>query len=112
MSPAILLCTARRDAGLTQAELARRLGTTQSAIARMERPGANPTVAWLDRALAAAGRRLELGAERPPTAPEVDATQIAERLALTPAERVATFQRSQRNLNALRRRARRVDDDA
>jgi ribosome-binding protein aMBF1 (putative translation factor) len=33
----------RVDAGLTQVELARRMGTTQSAIVRMENGGTRPT---------------------------------------------------------------------
>ena len=36
----------RHDAGLTQAELADRMGTTQSAIARMEGGGTRPTSSW------------------------------------------------------------------
>jgi transcriptional regulator with XRE-family HTH domain len=82
---------------MTQAQLAQRLGWTQPAVARLERPGANPTVATLDRALRAAGRRLT----SEPAAPDVDETQILERLRLTPAERLAAFERSQRNLRKL-----------
>jgi transcriptional regulator with XRE-family HTH domain len=102
---ATLICQARTDAGLTQAELAGLMATTQSAIARLERAGANPTVATLESALNAAGRRLELTAAR---GGAVDETQIVERLRLSPAERLQTFQRSQRNLGRLATRARRV----
>jgi transcriptional regulator with XRE-family HTH domain len=98
-----LLRSARLKAGLTQAQLAGRLGLTQPAVAKLERADANPTVATLDRALRAAGRRLALGSH----APEVDETQIAERLRLTPAQRLAAFQASQRNLERLRQSARR-----
>ncbi|MBV8956736.1 MAG: helix-turn-helix domain-containing protein, partial [Solirubrobacterales bacterium] len=42
---------ARIRAGITQRELARRLGTTQSAIARLESANSNPTVATLQRVL-------------------------------------------------------------
>jgi transcriptional regulator with XRE-family HTH domain len=101
---ATLVRTAREAAGLTQAELAERLSTTQSAVARLERPGSNPRIATLEAALDAAGRGLELGTS---PAGAVDTTQIAERLRLSPAERLATFQRSQRNLARLARRARR-----
>jgi transcriptional regulator with XRE-family HTH domain len=89
--PASLLRRARRAAGLTQAELARRMGTTQSAIARMERPGANPSVAWLDRALEAAGRRLELASPKR-RASGIDESLIRARLRLTPTERLASFE--------------------
>ena len=42
---ATLLKEARREAGLTQAELARRLGVSQAAVAKLERPGSNVTIA-------------------------------------------------------------------
>jgi transcriptional regulator with XRE-family HTH domain len=104
-SAATLIRRARTDAGLTQAQLGGLMATTQSAIARLERAGANPTVATLESALSAAGRRLELTASE---GSAVDETQIIERLQLTPAERLQTFQRSQRNLGRLAARARRV----
>jgi transcriptional regulator with XRE-family HTH domain len=103
VSAGSLLRAARRDAGLTQAQLAERLGWTQPAVARLERPGANPTVATLDRALRATGRRLT----SEPARPDVDETQIIERLRLTPADRLAVFERSQRNLRWLVAGARR-----
>jgi transcriptional regulator with XRE-family HTH domain len=101
----MILRDARQAAGLTQSELAERLGTTQPAIAALERPGSNPRIRTLERALAATGNQLELGSR---DIPDVDETQIRERLALSPAERLASFQASQRNLNALLRKARRV----
>lgn len=39
----------RQQSGLTQAALAERMGTTQSAIARLEGGGTNPTVELLHR---------------------------------------------------------------
>lgn len=51
----------RTDAGLTQAELASRMGTTQSAIARMEGGGVRPTLDTLDRLAAAVGADLVVG---------------------------------------------------
>ena len=103
MSAGSLLRAARLDAGLTQAQLAARLGLSQPAVARLERPNANPTARTLDRALRATGRRLTT--EAAPN--EVDETQIVERLRLTPAERLAAFQASQRNLQRLVAGARR-----
>jgi transcriptional regulator with XRE-family HTH domain len=101
-----LIRAARAEAKLTQAQLARRLGTSQPAIVKLERPGANPTVRTLDRVLRATGHRLEISS--PTWSPGVDETQLRERLRLTPAQRLAAFQASQRNLTRLSQRARRV----
>jgi len=60
MDTADLLRYARRSAGLTQAELARRAGTSQAMVARYETGVASPTVRTLQRLLRAAGRELEL----------------------------------------------------
>lgn len=105
MDPAATLRRARLDAGLTQAQLAARLGVTQPTVAALERPGANPRVRTLERALGATGHKLELH-ER--ILPPVDETQIADRLRLTPADRLDLFQRSQTNLRSLVAGARRV----
>ena len=48
----------RTDAGLTQAELADRMGTTQSAIARMEGGGVRPTLETLEKLARAIGSDL------------------------------------------------------
>jgi predicted nucleotidyltransferase/DNA-binding XRE family transcriptional regulator len=53
-----LIKRARLSAGLTQAELARRASTSQSAIAAYEAGTKTPTVDTLARLLAATGRRL------------------------------------------------------
>ena len=55
---------ARSAANLTQSELAARIGTTQSAIARMEGGRLAPSVRTLRRYAAAAGMRLTFGFER------------------------------------------------
>lgn len=52
---------ARKRAGLTQAELARRAGLSQPAVARLEDPDYNPTLDMLERVAAALGTRLEVG---------------------------------------------------
>jgi transcriptional regulator with XRE-family HTH domain len=98
-TPPHLLRSARLAAGLTQTELARKLGTTQAAVARLERPGANPTVGTLDGALRATGHRLVLQAAR--HAPSIDETLIAGRLRLTPVERLRSFQAAHRKLAPL-----------
>lgn len=90
VNPATLIREARLSAQLTQAELARRLGTTQSAVARLERQGSNPTYTQLARAIEAAGKRLELTVAAPRL--NVDDSLIVEQLRLTPAERVRAFE--------------------
>lgn len=100
-----LIRKSRLEDGVTQAELARRLGTTQSAIARLETPGGNPRLATLERALEALGRRLEISAPRS----DVDVAQIDSQLALTPAERLRRHDAASRNLRSLLGSARRAD---
>jgi transcriptional regulator with XRE-family HTH domain len=81
-----LVRDARRRAGLTQAQLAERLGVSQVAVARLEKAGANPTVDTLARALWATGSRLELSAgER---AAGVDESLVRQQLERSPAERL------------------------
>jgi ribosome-binding protein aMBF1 (putative translation factor) len=59
-----VLLKARQDAGLTQAEVARRMGTQAPAVARLERSLAtgkhSPSVTTLRKYLKACGRRLVL----------------------------------------------------
>lgn len=55
--------TLRTRAGLTQSELARRMGTSQPAIARLESGGHTPSLEMLDRLGHALGLRLRLSAE-------------------------------------------------
>jgi transcriptional regulator with XRE-family HTH domain len=49
---------ARKRAGLSQKELARRMGTTQSVIARLEVGGRSPSVKTLRRLAEVMGSRL------------------------------------------------------
>lgn len=55
---------ARIKKGVTQKELARRVGTTQSAIARFESGQGNPTLDFLSKVSAAVGARLEVKISR------------------------------------------------
>ena len=49
---------ARIKRGITQAEIAKRAGTTQSAIARFESGVGNPTLDFMQRVSAAVGARV------------------------------------------------------
>lgn len=91
MTAAAVIRNARLSAGLTQAELARRLGTTQPVVARLESSSSNPTVETLDRALHAAGHRLTLAAEHQPP-PSIDESLIRKHLELTPAQRLRVLE--------------------
>jgi predicted nucleotidyltransferase/DNA-binding XRE family transcriptional regulator len=64
-----LIRDARVDAGLSQKRLAERAGTSQPALARYETGSAQPSIATLERLLAACGRRLELVSSPANTAP-------------------------------------------
>jgi len=54
---------ARSRAGLTQQELARKMGTTQPAVARLESGRARPSLRTLERLAAATGSRLLISFE-------------------------------------------------
>src|SRR5213592_2207680 len=91
MTAGALIRTARAESGLTQAQLAARLGVSQAALAKLERPDSNPTVRTLQRVLSATGRRLELQAPAAP--PAVDEGLLREALKMTPAERIVAAER-------------------
>lgn len=57
------LIAARARAGLSQAELAKRMKTTQSVIARLESGRAKPSTRTLQRFAAATGHRLKISFE-------------------------------------------------
>jgi transcriptional regulator with XRE-family HTH domain len=107
-SAALLVRHARTEAGMTQADLASRAGLSQSTVARLERGGSNPTIATLANVIAATGHRLTLGAAL--HRPSYDEGQLRERLAMTPAQRLANFTASSRNLRTTAQRARRLGD--
>jgi ribosome-binding protein aMBF1 (putative translation factor) len=64
---ALLVREMREDAGLTQAELARKVGTTQSVITRLEDAEyTGHSLTMLERIAAVCGIALELHAEKKP----------------------------------------------
>jgi transcriptional regulator with XRE-family HTH domain len=65
MQPGRELRAARRRAGLTQAQLAERAGTSQATISAYETQAKQPSIATLSRLLAAAGARLTVKAGLP-----------------------------------------------
>jgi DNA-binding XRE family transcriptional regulator/predicted RNase H-like HicB family nuclease len=62
----VLIRWARTEAGLTQADLARRLRVSQPRIARLELPASNPSLKTMSRVAAALNLRLEVAFLPPP----------------------------------------------
>jgi transcriptional regulator with XRE-family HTH domain len=99
-TPAELIRWSRRHAGLTQAQLAGRLGTTQSAVSRLESGRDEPRLSTLRAALAACGLALDLVAR---TEPDVDRAQIRQQLAMTPEQRLMSVRNLSRTIAESRR---------
>ncbi len=96
MSAEQFLATLRREAGLTQAELARRAGTSQPAIARLEAGRASPSLETLERLAGAAEFDIEIRiVPRSPPDPviaayqkDIDRTLLRRNLALSVDQRI------------------------
>ncbi len=86
MEPGALVRASRLRHGLSQASLARRAGTSQAAVSRIERGLEAPTHARLAQLLLALGERPVLGSE--PLAPRPDPAELAAALRLSPTERL------------------------
>ncbi|MBA2505434.1 MAG: helix-turn-helix transcriptional regulator [Thermoleophilaceae bacterium] len=97
MTVAQLIRAARVEAGLSQAELAERLGTTQPAVARLEREGANPRLNTLHKVMDATEMRLTIEV-RPGGAPR---NRGAKREGS--AQRLADLEHMVAELDALRK---------
>lgn len=52
------LIEARTKKGLTQAQLAKKIGTKQSAVARLESGNTNPSFAFIEKVISALGSKL------------------------------------------------------
>jgi transcriptional regulator with XRE-family HTH domain len=85
MSSASLIRIARRRAGITQVELARRLDKSQSEIGRWERGETKPSYETLQRIVGACGLELVTTLAN---ADDSYAPHIEQMLALSPRERV------------------------
>jgi transcriptional regulator with XRE-family HTH domain len=90
MSPSEIVRLARRNADLTQSELAERLGTTQSAISRLESGRIQPSFETLERVASACGSAVQLLLVRA----EAPAPDLESDLALTPDQRLRQLLRA------------------
>lgn len=86
MSPGQLLREARLRHGVSQERLAKRAGTTQSAISRIEQDRVSPTFQTLSELLHLLGEELVFTAEKRDTG--IDLTLNRGNLEFTPEERV------------------------
>ena len=87
MTAGQLIRETRLRRGLSQARLAKRVGTRQSAISRLEADEISPSVETLDRLMRALGQQLELRVGEPERSYDpLHRRTSAER---TPAERLA-----------------------
>ena len=82
-----LVREARRRADLTQAALAARVGTTQSALARLEGGVGHPTMLHISDLVAACGFELQV---RLVPADDHDWGLVARNAAMAPADRLAS----------------------
>lgn len=82
MTPGELLRTVRRRQGMTQAELARRAGTSQPVISAYEHDRRDPTFGTLRRLIESTGERLLVTAGAPASdlTPPADLDEHARRL--------------------------------
>ena len=94
-----LLLAARTRASLSQRALAKRAGTTQAVVARIETGASAPSFATLRRLLAAAGFGLRVEVVEQSAADpvieaykrDVDRTLLIENMRKTPEQRVQTL---------------------
>lgn len=85
MNSALLVREARLRTGLTQRELAERLGTTQSVVSRWESGGVHPSAETLSSIIEACGLELHVALTE---IDRGDAALIERTLGLTPEQRL------------------------
>lgn len=98
-----ILRTARTRAGLTQRELARRAGTSQSVVARIEAGQTSPSAATLSRLLEAAGFELLVQLAPGPVADSHELADVPRILRLPPEQRLLEVRNVSRFETAARR---------
>lgn len=99
----------RRHAQLTQRELAERVGTSQSAIAKLEQGESNPTIGTIERCAEAAGFAVQLTLVPLPVADpvverykqDVDRTLLRDNLRKSVHERLRLLGEWQADLHTL-----------
>lgn len=99
-----LIRQARKRAGLTQRELAERLGTTQAAIARWEGGRTTPSFDRVVEAVRACGLDL---ATRIVTRDDQHEQLVEERLSISPGERLERLTRTRKAIEEMVASARR-----
>ncbi|MEA2554880.1 MAG: hypothetical protein QOI60_211 [Actinomycetota bacterium] len=98
MDAATMVKTARRRAGFTQRELARRSGVAQPTVSRIESGRMSPTFDTLSALVRTCGMQL-LALDRGGRG--VDETQLWERVRWAPAERFRQAVEASRNIRRL-----------
>ena len=104
LEPGPLLRLARTRAGLTQRQLARRAGTAQSVVSRIESGKTDPSTMTLRALLAATGNELIAGLEPVVELDPQLLDDVPRILRLTPEQRLLEV----RNLDRFARAARRA----
>lgn len=98
-----ILREARTAAGLSQRELARRAGTAQSVVARIESGHTSPTTDTLARLLDAAGMDVTIALTPSDAARSHMLDDVARILRLTPEQRLLEVRNLSRFVGAARR---------
>jgi transcriptional regulator with XRE-family HTH domain len=102
MTAASLIAEARKRGGFTQAELADRLGSHQSVVARWETGRTNPDFATVQRVVRAAG--FDLGISIQPV-DDHDLALIRRELNLSPHERLSAMVKAVNRIDMMSRLA-------